>query len=47
VSLEAINSQEYSVPIDGFSQDIVGRPAETTLYVSGLTSGMADGTIVG
>ncbi len=47
MSREAINSPEYNVPIDGFSQVIVGRPGETTLYVSGLTSRMADGTIVG
>ena len=44
---DAINSPEYGVPIDGFSQVILGRPGETTLYVSGLTSRTADGTIVG
>ena len=44
---EAINSPQYHVPIDGFSQIIVGRPGESTLYVSGLTSRTADGTIVG
>ena len=43
----AINSPAYDVPIDGFSQVIEGRPGETTLYVSGLTSREADGTIVG
>lgn len=43
----AINSTEYSVPIDGFSQIVVGRPGTETLYVSGLTSRTADGTIVG
>ena len=44
---DAINSPDYQVPIDAFSQIIVGRPGETTLYVSGLTSRTADGTIVG
>ena len=44
---KAINSDEYDVPIDGFSHMIVGLPGETTLYVSGLTSRTADGTIVG
>lgn len=34
------------MPIDGFSQIIRGHPGETTLYVSGLTSRAADGTIV-
>ncbi len=43
----AINSDEYDVPIDGFSHIVVGEPGETTLYVSGLTSRTADGTIVG
>ena len=43
----AINSPEYDVPIEGFSHVIVGEPGETTLYVSGLTSRTADGTIVG
>ncbi len=28
---EAINSPQYHVPIDGFSQIIVGRPGESTL----------------
>lgn len=44
---EAINSPDYSVPIDGFSQIIAGDPCDRTLYVSGLTSRTADGTIVG
>ena len=43
----AINSHEYDVPIEGFSHVIVGEPGESTLYVSGLTSRTADGTIVG
>lgn len=47
MSRNAINSPAYHVPIAGFSQIIVGRPGESTLYVSGLTSRTADGTIVG
>lgn len=47
MSRKAINSPDYSVPIDGFSQIIVGGPSGQTLYVSGLTSRDADGTIVG
>ncbi|MDH4116739.1 MAG: Rid family hydrolase [Acidimicrobiia bacterium] len=43
----AVNSPDYHVPIDGFSQ-IVEVPAGTRLlYVSGLTSRTADGSIVG
>lgn len=42
----AINSAEYAVPIDGFSQ-IIGQPAEgRLLFLSGLTARTADGTIV-
>ena len=44
---DAVNSSAYDVPIEGFSQLIVGRPGETTLYVSGLTARDAEGTIVG
>jgi enamine deaminase RidA (YjgF/YER057c/UK114 family) len=47
VGRNAINSSGYHVPIDGFSQVIVGRPGETTLYLSGLTARTEDGTIVG
>lgn len=47
VTRHAINSADYDVPIEGFSHVILGRPGETTLYVSGLTSRTADGTIVG
>jgi len=44
---DAVNSPHYDVPIEGFSHVIVGRPGETTLYVSGLTSRNEEGTIVG
>lgn len=44
---KAINSPDYHVPIYGFSQVIVAEPSTRTLYVSGLTSRTADGTIVG
>ena len=44
---DAVNSPDYAVPIKGFSQVIVGHPGETTLYMSGLTSRDANGTIVG
>ncbi len=44
---KAINSPEYHVPIDGFAQIITSEPGTATLYVSGLTSRTADGTIVG
>ncbi|MCY4622512.1 MAG: RidA family protein [bacterium] len=44
---KAINSPEYHVPIDGFAQIITSEPDTATLYVSGLTSRTADGTIVG
>ncbi len=44
---KAINSSDYHVPIDGFSQVIVAESSARTLYVSGLTSRTADGTIVG
>jgi len=47
VGREAINSPAYHVPIAGFAQITVGRPGETTLYVSGLTARTADGTVVG
>ena len=43
----AINSADYHVPIDGFAQIIAAEPGTRTLYVSGLTSRTADGTIVG
>lgn len=43
---KAINSPDYSVPIVGFSQ-IIAAESVRTLYVSGLTSRTADGTIVG
>lgn len=39
-----INSDEYHVPIDGFSQII---KTDGLLFLSGLTSRTADGTIVG
>lgn len=44
---KALNSPDYHVPIDGFSQIIVGETTGRTLYVSGLTSRTSDGTIVG
>lgn len=44
---KAINSPNYHVPIDGFAQIIAAEPDSSTLYVSGLTSRTADGTIVG
>ncbi len=44
---KALNSPDYHVPIDGFSQIIVGEATGRTLYVSGLTSRTSDGTIVG
>lgn len=47
VGRTAINSPEYHVPIDGFAQIIAAEPGTRTLYVSGLTSRTADGTIVG
>lgn len=47
VTRNVVNSSAYDVPIKGFSQVIVGRPGEITLYVSGLTARDADGTIVG
>lgn len=43
----AINSPDYHVPIDGFAHIITAEPDTRTLYVSGLTSRTADGTIVG
>ena len=43
----AINSPDYNVPIEGFSQIIVGKPGFTPLFVSGLTSRTENGTIVG
>ena len=39
-----INSDEYHVPIDGFSQII---KTDGLLFLSGLTSRTADGTIIG
>ncbi|MCY3539936.1 MAG: RidA family protein [Acidimicrobiia bacterium] len=47
VGRKAINSPEYHVPIDGFAQIIAAEGGTSTLYVSGLTSRTADGTIVG
>jgi len=47
VGRKAINSPEYHVPIDGFAQIIAAEAGSSTLYVSGLTSRIADGTIVG
>ncbi len=47
VGRTAINSPRYHVPIDGFSQVIASEASSRTLYVSGLTSRTADGTIVG
>ncbi len=44
---KALNSPDYHVPIDGFSQIIVGETTGRNLYVSGLTSRTSDGTIVG
>ncbi len=44
---KALNSPDYHVPIDGFSQIIVGETTGRTLYVSGLTSRTSDGTIAG
>lgn len=43
---DAINSPDYHVPIEGFSQIIRGRRGATPLYLSGLTARLADGTIV-
>jgi enamine deaminase RidA (YjgF/YER057c/UK114 family) len=43
---DAVNSPDYHVPIDGFSQLIRGRPGATPLYLSGLTARLSDGTIV-
>ena len=42
----AINSPEYHVPIDGFSQ-IVTVEAAGLLYTSGITARAPDGSIVG
>ncbi|MXW56114.1 MAG: RidA family protein [Gemmatimonadales bacterium] len=47
VGRKAINSPEYHVPIDGFAHIIAAEGDTSTLYVSGLTSRTADGTIVG
>jgi enamine deaminase RidA (YjgF/YER057c/UK114 family) len=42
----AINSPDYHVPIDGFSQVVSVPTGGTTLYLSGITGREADGTIV-
>lgn len=45
MSRRAINSADYSVPVDGFSQVVVGRTDATALFVSGITARRADGSI--
>jgi enamine deaminase RidA (YjgF/YER057c/UK114 family) len=42
----AINSPDYTVPIDGFSQVVIGTPGAQSLFVSGLTARSRDGSIV-
>lgn len=42
----ALNSRDYHVPLDGFSQMIAAPARGTFLFVSGLTAREADGTIV-
>jgi 2-iminobutanoate/2-iminopropanoate deaminase len=43
----AINSGDYHVPLDGFSQIVLTAPSDRMAYVSGLTARNKDGTIVG
>jgi 2-iminobutanoate/2-iminopropanoate deaminase len=43
----SINSDDYDVPIDGFSQIVVAPPGGTLLYLSGLTARDSRGEIVG
>jgi enamine deaminase RidA (YjgF/YER057c/UK114 family) len=47
MSRQALNSPDYHVPIDGFSQVVEVPTGARLLMVSGLTSRTADGTIVG
>jgi enamine deaminase RidA (YjgF/YER057c/UK114 family) len=47
MSRQALNSPDYHVPIDGFSQVVEVPAGARLLMVSGLTSRTADGTIVG
>ncbi len=42
----AVNSPKYSLPIKGFAQAVVAQTPGRLIYVSGLTSRTADGTIV-
>ncbi len=43
---KAFNSPKYSLPIDGFSQAVVAQTPGRLIFVSGLTSRAADGSIV-
>lgn len=44
---ERINSPDYEVPIEGFSHMVATQPGSRLIFVSGLTSRAADGSIVG
>ena len=43
---KAINSSRYSLPIAGFSQAVAAQTPGRLIFVSGLTSRAADGSIV-
>lgn len=46
MSRNAVNSAHYSIPVDGFSQVVVGQHGARLLFVSGLTARESDGSIV-
>jgi len=41
------NSEDYAVPIAGFSQLVVAPPGGTLLFLSGLTARDSEGAIIG
>jgi 2-iminobutanoate/2-iminopropanoate deaminase len=47
MSRDVINSQQYHVPVAGFSQAVRAPAAGTFIFVSGLTARRADGSIDG